>query len=153
MIFYYSVTEKSKVYADILGKILGRNLYRLESAMDDATGKAFFIKGVWKALINADVPVLNMPTADNFSDDEIYLCSPIWAGKPAPPVKYFLRNAPLAGKTVNMLCVSGSGFDSHKNNTEKFLQTLDCKIGKVHIFASHATDAETAEEHIKELML
>ncbi|MCL2015521.1 MAG: hypothetical protein FWG68_04665 [Defluviitaleaceae bacterium] len=154
MIFYYSATEKSKLYAEILAKILDRKTYKLESALDGVTGKTFFIKGVWKAVTNAEVPILNMPPADSFSDDNVYLCSPIWGGKPAPPIKYFLRNAPLANKTVNMICVSGSGFSSHKENTEKFLQTVNCTVGNVQIFAANyaTTDTEIIEEHIRELM-
>ncbi len=41
--------------------------------------------------------------------DQIIVCSPIWAGQPANPVRTFLREAKIEGKKLLVLFTTGGG--------------------------------------------
>ena len=159
MLFCYSATQKSKIYAEVLGAILALPVYMLESDIDVSHKTSLFIKGVWKAVLKQTSPVLNMPRADVFSLNScsdgkgVYICGPVWGGYPAAPVRYFLENAHLKGKRVNMLLTSSVSHTSYSVRGRKMLNDVGCNPGFVEVFATGGVSLErdVIESHIREM--
>ncbi|MCL1997626.1 MAG: hypothetical protein FWG65_02555 [Turicibacter sp.] len=150
MIFCYTTTQKTVIYAETLREILGREVYMLKTAIDSSSKVTLAIT----ALFRQAVPITNMPSADSFAEDDVYICTPTWVGRPASPIQYFLDNAPLKGKTVHLLVTAGSGSDNTRERAEEMLKSAECIPGKVHVFASGfgTQDQDTIKAHVKALM-
>jgi hypothetical protein len=131
----------------MLGKILDRPIYILESDLD-TSGLASMARVLVHTLTKKPAAVLNMPAG--FDDEEIYICGPVWGGRPAAPIKYFLQNAPIEGKKVHMLLTAGISHIKYADNGKKMIEEAGGIPGNVEVFAS---GGEAIEEQIRELML
>ena len=148
MVFCYTATNKTKIFADILGKILDRPIYMLESELDPSSKVSFAVSAIFKN----SIPVTNIPyTVD---DEEIYICGPVWRGRPAGTIRYFLENAPIKGKKVNMLLTAAVSHMKYCDKGINMIESAGCIPGTVEVFASQAkseTEPEIIEAHIREL--
>lgn len=136
MVFCYSATQKSEFYAEVLGEILNQSVYMLEADLDASKGFSFMLRCIWIALMGKPVPILNMPPASMFEEEEIYVCGPVWAGSPAAPLQYFLRNAPIKGKIVHMILSASISHTKHKENARQLIVESGCLPGHVESFAT-----------------
>ena len=155
MIFYYSATQKTQVYAEILGEILNRSLFKLDSALGSTIGFTFMARALWLAITKKAVAVLNIPAVCCFNDDEIYLCCPVWGGHPAAPIRYFFQNAPIKGKKVNMILTADVSHVKYIDNGKKMIADAGCIPGNVEVFATGgeaALEKDVIEAHIRHLM-
>jgi len=146
MIFCYSATQKSKVFADALSNILGKPIYMLESAINPVGIDMFRL--LWLVITRRPIEITNMPAS--IPDDEIYICAPVWGGFPASPIRYFL--SAVQGKKVHMILTAGIGHVKYIKAARKMLEDAGCIAGNVEIFADGG-DPEVIEAHIKELIL
>ena len=148
MVFYYSATKKSEAYAKLLGEMLGFVVYELECTLDSSRKLSFYLSA---AFAKSKSEITNIP--NSIDAKEIYLVGPVWAGDAARPLKYFLENAPLEGKRVNILLTAMVADGKHAVTAEKFLSKINCIPGEVHVFATPKSglDKETAEAHIRKL--
>jgi len=148
MIYCYSATQKSKAYAQLLGEIINCPVYMLDCALDPTNKISFFFSAAFRKSLSV---VENMPVS--IDSNEIYLVGPIWAGEVARPIKYFLENAPLSGKRVNMLLTAAICHEKYISEAERLLAKLDCIPGEVQVFATpkEGIDKEMSEAHIREL--
>lgn len=126
----------------MLKGILNRQIYMLKS------DKLSTPRMIWHTIAKKPAPILNMPTS--IDENDIYICGPVWGGHPAAPIRYFMQNAPLAGKKVNMLLTARVGHVNYISNAEKMIRSTNCTLGKVAVFAS---DGEAIEDQVRELML
>ena len=151
MILYYSASQKTKVFANVLGDILGISPYELKSPLNDRPKLAFLFKSLYLAISGKPYIVSNMPTTAGIS--ELYLCAPIWGGGIAAPAKYFLRNAKLNDIKINLLltCGSFSASDKYKLKALVSLRKIECIPGEAYIFAT--TDTMPEPEVIKEQLV
>ena len=148
MVFYYSATKKSEAYAKLLGEMLNFDVYELECSLDASRKLSFYLSA---AFAKAKSEITNMPKSIDV--DEIYLVGPVWAGAMARPIKYFLENAPLEGKRVNILLTAMIADGKYALAAEKFLSQINCIPGEAHVFATpkDGLDKEIAEVHIRKL--
>jgi hypothetical protein len=140
MILYYTATQKTKVFAQALAEVKGLTaVSQLKSKLggEGKVSAGFIIKSLFYTLTNKPYPVDNMPALGDTR--EIYLCSPVWGGRVASPVLYFLQQADLKDRTVHVLltCDSISQHDKYKELVLKQLGTVDCIAGNVHVFATN----------------
>lgn len=152
MVFYYSRGGKTKVFADALGEYLGCGVTRLETELDGAGKIGFLFKAMRSAFSGKGALVTNMPDA---VPEEIFLCSPIWAGELATPAKYFLENADLKNTTVHLLLTASVPVEKYKTEAQELLYKIACKPGRAYIFATSSKampDRETITEHFRELL-
>ena len=151
MIICYSASQKSKVYADVLGNILFRPVYMLECDINHKR-ISHVIKSLWLAITCKPAQVLNMPDMSDTVDLEIYICGPVWGGNPAPPIIYFLENAQIKGKKINMLLTAGAAHIKYKYNAEKMIAKYGAAAGIVEVFGSDSQpDLDVIESHIRTL--
>jgi hypothetical protein len=133
MILYYTHSQKTKVLALALGEVLGQPVYQLQSDLNNRSTFGFMFKALRLAFSKKSYPVSNMPQE---LPREIYLCSPVWGGGFAAPVKYFLENANLADCVVNIGLTASVPVDKYKKKALDYLSKIPCKPGAAYIFAT-----------------
>ena len=157
MIFCYTATRKTKVYAEVLGAILNSPVYMLKSDLDpvgDFT-LGLIARSLWLTITRKSTPVINMPSGDSFNEDEIHICCPVWGGYPAAPIRFFLENAPIKGKKVHMIITAGVSHIKYIDNAKKMLTDAGCTAGNVEVFATDSKapiERDVIESHIRQLM-
>ena len=151
MILYYTYKQKTKIFAKSLGKVLGYQVHELESSISKKSGLRFMIHALKLIFTRKTYPVDNMPAV---IPGEIFVCSPVWGGHIAAPCKYFLEKSDLKKTTVNLVLTAGIPTHQYKKAAEKYLRTLDCVPGTVHLFATSnkiMPDEEVLAEQLCEI--
>ncbi|MCL2501002.1 MAG: hypothetical protein FWE90_11825 [Defluviitaleaceae bacterium] len=151
MIFYYTRTQKTKIAAEALHDITGLPLYALSSDIHEVKGIRFAWRAVRSIIGTKGYPVSNMPVS---VPDEIYLCGPIWVGEPAGPLKYFVRNVDLSGKTVNLLLTGMQPTEENRESARKCLVKAGCQPGGIYMIATQKElpEKEIVTEHLREML-
>jgi len=153
MILYYTRSQKTKVFAEALGEILGMPLYRLESDIDNMKSFKFFRKALGMVFSGKGFPVTNMPES---VPEEVYVCGPIWGGRFVGPHKYFIENADLSKTKVNLLMTAQTPTEKYRTKALEDLSKIKCIPGEAYIFATNSgtnlPEREIALEHLRELL-
>ena len=145
MIFYYTRTKITAVFARAFQEILHLPLHEIESDINNKGKFSLF----WLAIRGKPYPVNDIPKE---FPNEIYIATPIWAGRLAAPVLYFLQNANLRDTKVNLILTASMPTIKYCEKAEKYLETLDLIPGKVYIFAgTKDPNIEAIKEQINEL--
>jgi len=142
MILYYTYKQKTKVFAQALSDILGLPVYELESDINSRSSFGFMFKALRLTFGRKAYPV-NMPDA---IPSEIYVCSPVWGGRVAAPVKYFLENMDLRDTKVNLLLTASVPAEKYKTAAQEYLRNLGCNTGEVYLF--HTSDKFMPERDV-----
>ncbi len=151
MILYYTVGQKTKVFAEALAQGTGLKCYRLESKLEKKSKFIFNILAGYLAVRAKEYPVDNMPK--KIKVDEIYLCAPVWAGTIACPAWYFLNRADLKGRKVNILLTSASNDEKYRAKVKDLIKYIDCVPGEVYGFASAGSaDKALIVEQLSEML-
>ena len=124
VILYYSLSGKTKAYAEKLASETGAELVQILE-MKKRNGFTSFFPGVFQAggMKRTAIQPLGVSLADF---DEIVIMGPIWAGKPAPAVNSAIDLLP-EGKAVSLVITSGRGaYDLSK--TAAFITERNCVV-------------------------
>jgi len=125
---------KTKTYAEKLAGALGDKAFRLEGV-----GKS---KNVVLAAFTALVTGGKVKTLPVIEEDTLYICAPIWAGKPSPFVAYFLKKANVSDKKVHFVLTCAD------TDPAKYVSNLEDDLakygGKVWVFCSQDEGAVDA---------
>jgi len=152
MILYYTYKQKTKVFAQSLGEVLSLPTYELKTDLNDKSGFGFMFNALKLAFTDKPYPIYNMP------DDiplEIYVCSPVWGGRMAAPIKYFLENSNLQRTRVNLLLTASIPTEKYRQKALEYLQKLNCTPGDVYLFATSdkvMPDGEVVKEQLCEIL-
>ena len=133
MVLYYTFHQKTKIFAEVLGHVLNQPVYGLESDLNKKPIFLFILSALASCFTKKTYPVTNMPQA---IPNEIFICSPVWGGDFAAPVRYFLQNADLQDVTVNVLLTASTPTEKYKKNVMETLIKTPCKPGEVYLFAT-----------------
>ena len=133
MILYYSRGNKTKTFAEVLGKVLQKDVYKLETSLDKKGDFTFILKALYLTFSNKSETIINMPKS---IPNEIYICTPIWGGKIAAPIRFFLANAQLKDTVVNLLLTANIPLDKYKEEALNELNKTPCRPGNAYIFAT-----------------
>ncbi|MCL2387231.1 MAG: hypothetical protein FWC89_06735 [Defluviitaleaceae bacterium] len=154
MVLYYSRGKKTKVFAELLGEVLGQEVLELESELNNKGKIGFMLKALSLAFSAKSYPVTNMAKLQNLPE-EIYLCAPIWGGQMVGPPRYFLENSDLKKTTVNLLLTASVPVEKYKKSALEYLGKLQCKKGEALIFATSSKvpqEPETIKEQLREIL-
>jgi len=135
MILYYTYKQKTKVFAQALGDVLGLPTQELVSDINNRSRFGFICKTLQLVFARKAYPVANMPDA---IPTEIFVCSPVWGGRVSAPVKYFLENIDLRGVRVHLLLTAAVPTEKYKTTAQEYLRSLGCYLGEVYLF--HTSD-------------
>ena len=151
MVVYFSRSKKTKVFASVLGEMKNLPLFELRTDLNEMPTFGFIFKALWLTIRGKSFPVDKLPES---LPDEIYVCSPVWGGNVAPPVKYFLQNAEITNVKVNILLTASMPTDKYVKNAEKLLEKTSCIAGSACIFATSSKEdlpeADVVREHLEE---
>ena len=111
-IVYYSMLGNSEMIAEKMALKLGADVIRIEpdKAYPDKGAKKFLWGG--KSAVMGEMPRLKPYEFDPDKYDVIILGFPVWASRPAPPIKTFVEEykRKLKGKKLAAFaCQSGNG--------------------------------------------
>jgi len=151
MIIYYTRSQKTKVFAEAVAEVCHMPLCALESDINNLKGVRFLAKALGLVFSGKGYPASNIP-AD--MPEEIYVCSPVWGGQIAAPVKYFLEHANLGKTKVNLLLTASTPVEKYKTRALEQLAKFDCIPGKAYIFATSSAlpEKDIAVQHFQELL-
>ena len=130
-IVYYSMLGNSEMIAEKMAAKLGADVIRIEpdKAYPDKGAKKFLWGG--KSAVMGERPVLKPYEFDPDKYDNIIIGFPVWASRPAPPIRTFVEEfkGRLKGKKLAAFaCQSGNG-------AEKAFAKLKDQIG-INTFAA-----------------
>jgi len=106
VILYYSLSGKTKAYAEKMAADTGAELVEIRE-LKKRNGFTAFFPGVFQAR-GRKRSLIEAPAVDFEKFDEVVVMGPIWAGSPAPAVNSAIGLLP-AGKSVTLICTSGRG--------------------------------------------
>ena len=126
LFIYYSYSGNGDIVSNYLSE-KGFDVRKVESKYKLSKHMFFaMMKGGFNALFNKKPKLINYN--NDISDyDEIYIGSPIWNSRIAPPINTVLRDTNLANKKITFIFYSGGGFG--KKATKKVLKKYNgCKV-------------------------
>ena len=99
-LFYYSKTGNTEKIASMIEEKIKENKVNIEMIEIQPVKHPSFLRGGYTAFREKELPIIN--TDLNMKPyDLLIVGSPIWAGKPAPFIKAFLKNATeIKGKKI-----------------------------------------------------
>ena len=95
VVVYYSRFGTTRTVAKAIAEELGAELREIQAARECG-----FLGMAFRSLFGIRMPIRPM-NLDFTGADQIVLCTPIWAGRPANPVRTFLQEAKLEGKKAS----------------------------------------------------
>ena len=108
-VVYFSLEGNTGYAAVKTAQALGVDCFPLipVTAYPDKGFKKFFFGG--KSATMKEVPALQPHGFCAADYDRVVLCSPVWAGTFAPPLRTFLRENDLRGKQIAVIACSSGG--------------------------------------------
>ncbi|MCL2708151.1 MAG: hypothetical protein FWF03_03440 [Defluviitaleaceae bacterium] len=153
MVYYYTYGGRTRVFAEALAGVLGWEAHELKSDLNERGRLSFLFKALGLAITKKPYPITNMPSVDAA---EIYVCAPVWGGHMASPAKYFVENAGLKDKKVNVLLTCGNilSGEKFKRKAREALAAAGCAEGKIMVFATVESlpEAEVITGQLKEML-
>jgi len=103
VVVFYSRFGTTRTVAKAIAEELGAELREIQ-----AVRECGFLGMAFRSLFGIRMPI--RPMNLDFTDvDQVVLCTPIWAGRPANPVRTFLQEANLEGKRLAVIFTAGIG--------------------------------------------
>lgn len=104
-VVFYSKDGSTKVAAQVLAQREGADVFELVPRRTYGKGFGGFMRGGFGAAVGLK-PVLRDDVAKEVADyDKIYIGTPLWASRPAPPVNTFLAALDAKGKEIVLFSV------------------------------------------------
>ncbi len=110
IIVYYSLEGNTEYVAKKIADRIGADILRIypKKAYPDSGFRKYLWGG--KSAVMAETPSLEPYQIELSSYERVILGFPVWAGNVAPPLRTFIKENNLCGKSVAVFaCQSGSG--------------------------------------------
>lgn len=105
----WSETHNTKVVAEMLKEKTGADLAVIEMVTPYPSDFGAAAQAGQRDKAQTKAPAIKDIGVDVSKYDPIYVGTPIWFSSYAPPVRTFLQNYDLKGKTVALFCTHGQG--------------------------------------------
>lgn len=109
VVFSESKTKSTLTVAKWIQGYVGGDLEEIQPVTPYPESYSKVILAAKKELDSQSWPAIQPLQHDPAEYDVIFVGSPVWFGTAAPPLRRFLANAQLAGKTVVPFCTHGGG--------------------------------------------
>ena len=130
-IVYYSKNSNTEILAKLLEEKYKGKLIKLEE-QTKRRGFFGFIKSGYQASTGRQSKLINKPWEDIEDCGELYLCTPIWAGKTTPAMNKFLANAEFENKDVIIVTMMADPKLNGASNVHEHMKAIvEEKGGKV----------------------
>ena len=150
LVAYYSASGGAKFAAEQFVSILDADLLRVDTIMKfpkSNLGKHFI--GNFMSVFNIKPPLKKQKLTPT-KYDEIIICSPVWAGKCAPPMLSFLDKHDFSGKNLYYFATS------YVENDDFLIEDLERKTSTtIRAYSAEASNEtrEQSAERIKKFAL
>ncbi|WNZ80891.1 hypothetical protein [Pseudomonas sp. P105] len=124
VVVYYSRSGHSEAVAREVAKRLKAPISRIDADYPLSFG------GQTKAIADAEAkafPLINVESLDLRPAKRVYLVSPTWMFRPAPPLWTFVRQSDLSGKDVVLIMTGNSRFKQEE--IDKFSHLINSRGG------------------------
>lgn len=130
-IVYYSKNGSTEILAKLLEEKYHGKLIKLEEHTK-RRGFFGFLKSGYQASAGKQSKLTNKPWEDIEDCSELYICTPIWAGKTTPAMNTFLANAEFANKDVIIVTMMADPKLNGASNVHEHIKGIvEEKGGKV----------------------
>ncbi|MBX3232636.1 MAG: hypothetical protein KIT84_16805 [Labilithrix sp.] len=131
-VVYYSRSGHSEAVAREIARTFNAFIARIE-----ATDYPLDFSGQTKAVSDAEaraLPAITVEPIDLAPAQRVYLVSPTWLFRPAPPLWAFVEQADLAGKEVVLVMTGNSRYK--QENIDAFAERVAARGGRLvrHVF-------------------
>jgi flavodoxin len=118
LVVYFSRTGTTATAARILAEQLGADL-NVIGVTRPYSGRLGFLRGVWDSLRRARPRVTHAKDPGAYA--LVVIGSPVWAGRPAAPIRSYLTARADRIRNLAAFCVSGSGgrYESYFREVER----------------------------------
>jgi flavodoxin len=141
ILYYYSLTGKTKLVAETLGKQSGADVREIQETKKQSIFGAY-ITGSFAALRHKTSSI--QPVDLNLKNyDTIFIGSPIWAGNCAPAINTLMEQVNLKNKNVVLFFTMGG--NEAKKAVEYLTKVVASQGGKVIDTASFNSSAKSEE--------
>lgn len=108
LVVYFSHTGNTRTIAGYIHNTVKSDLVEIETVDDYTDDYDALLAQAREEVATSYCPPITTKIEDIASYDVIFVGYPIWVETAAPPVRTFLTNHDLAGKTVVPFCTSGT---------------------------------------------
>ena len=124
LVVYYSRSNNTETVAREISKAVNCETKKIKSVKDLS-----FMGAAFKALMGAKDKIKSVDfNADNY--DNIFIGSPVWAGKSSTPINTFLSEVDFKGKNVFIFLTQGDGKAPY-SVYQSIKERVESKGGKV----------------------
>lgn len=108
IVIYYSLEGHTQIVAKEIARELNCDIFKLkpQKPYPNKGFKKYFFGG-FAAMTRKTPKLESLPEIENY--DTIILGTPIWAGKPTPPIRSLITGINIADKKIALFASSGSG--------------------------------------------
>jgi flavodoxin len=118
LILYYSRTGTNKTIAEhVQAQIPQAPLVEITTS-DDRSGILGFITCLWDQWFDKDAEII-VPDVNLGESDTIIFCTPIWMQNLSSPIRTFIKQSPLKGKTAYFFVTYGGRLNEEKADAIK----------------------------------
>ncbi len=129
LVVYYSRTNNTKLVAQTIKEETGAELLEIKDKKS-RSGPVGYLKGAVDALREKGTSI-EYDVVDLKSYDNVYIGTPVWAGKPAPAIIEFLRENDLGGvKFITFATMGSSGDETTINYMNHLIISGGGKVKK-----------------------
>ncbi len=148
LIAYYSYEGNTKLLAETMSKEIDADL--LQIIPEKEMKSKGFMKFVWggKQAVMGDKPPIKKLEIDPMDYDLTIIGTPVWAGRPAPPIKTFMVDHLPPGKDLAFFY----SFEGGEGNTFKIMEKMANGgqiLGKKGFMAPLKKDRDSSLENAK----
>lgn len=127
LVIYYTRTSNTKIAAETIAQEKNAELVEVRDKTN-RSGSIRYIIGALDALLGNKTNILYQEK--NLKEyDTVYIGTPVWAGKPAPAIKQFIKENDFGGVNVVSFCTMGSNGD--KSTIESMNYLIQTRGGKI----------------------
>ena len=124
-VVYYSLDGNCSLVAEAIKNQCNADLIRLHTKDEKSRGKAASMFWGCGMVFFRKHPPLKPYAFDPSAYDLIILGAPVWAGRPAPPVRTFLSETGITGKKTAFFVCHAGGIGNAKNKFHALLAGND----------------------------
>jgi len=145
LVVYYSRTGKTRRVAETLARMLDADIEEIREKKN-RSGAPGFLGGVWDALRKRPAELTGGHSTEGRKT--VIVGTPVWANRPPPAVRTYLRTVDLTGRNVCAFATHDGG--GAKRTFRTIAELLDGPLGETIDFKKPKADDPGVEQRCRE---